>query len=64
MKNSFNEGKSWIPIFVVLYEILRRSQMLLTFSRDQMIYNVFFLYKHKMTSVKRISKLNLRFSST
>ena len=37
---TFNKNMSCITLFVFLYAILRRSQMLLTFSRYQMMYNV------------------------
>ena len=41
MKDRFDEGMSCINYFVSLYFIFRGSQMLLTFSRHQMMYNVF-----------------------
>ena len=40
MEDRFNEGMSCITHFVYLQVILKRPQMLVTFSRDQMIYNV------------------------
>ena len=40
MENRFNEGMSFIIHFLFLHVILRRSQMLLTFSRHQVMYNV------------------------
>ena len=36
----FNEGMPCITHFIFPHVILRRSQMLLTFSRHQMTYNV------------------------
>ena len=43
MEDKFNEGMSCITRFVFLHVILRRSQMLLKFTRDQMIYNVLYV---------------------
>ena len=40
MEDRFNEGMSCITHFVFLHIILRKSQILLTFSRQQMMYNV------------------------
>ena len=36
----FNEGMSCVTHFIFSHVILKRSQMLLTFSRHQMMYNV------------------------
>ena len=41
MEDKFNEGISCITHVAFLHVILRRSQMLLTFSRYQMMYNVY-----------------------
>ena len=43
MEDKFNEGMSCITHFVFLHVILRRSQMLLKLTRDQMIYNVLYV---------------------
>ena len=40
MEDTFNEGMLYINLFVFLHLILQRSQILLTFSRHQMLYNV------------------------
>ena len=43
MEDRFNEGMSCITHFILLHVILRRSQILLTFSTHQMMYNVFYV---------------------
>ena len=43
MEDRFNEGMSCVTHFAFLQGILRRSQMLLTFCRHQIIYNVFYV---------------------
>ena len=40
MEDRFNEGMSCITYFVFLHVILKRSELLFTFSRHQMMYNV------------------------
>ena len=40
MKDKFDENMSYITHFFVLHAILRRSEVLLIFSRNQMMYNV------------------------
>ena len=40
MEDRFNEGMSCINQFVIPHAILRRSQIILTFSRPQIMYNV------------------------
>ena len=40
MEDRFIEGMSSISQFVILHAILRRSQIILTFSRPQIMYNV------------------------
>ena len=40
MEDKFNKGMSCITHFVLIHVILRTSQMLLVFSRHQMMYNV------------------------
>ena len=40
MKDKFNENMSYITHLFVLYAILRGSEVLSTFSRNQMMYNV------------------------
>ena len=43
MEDRFNDGMSGITHFVFLYVVLRRLQISLTFSRHQMMYNVFYV---------------------
>ena len=40
MEDRFNEGMSCIAHYVFLHIILKRLQILLTFSRHHMMYNV------------------------